>query len=433
MLLLFLNWHSKKNNKSIYGGFMSDFNKIKEAINSKEFKELVISLERLLTSIPAMAPESDGDGEEKKAHALEEYLISLGFPKGEYFYAPDDRVSTKRRPNMLFTLKGKRDEAVWIISHLDVVPPGEASLWKASPWDLQVEGDKIIGRGVEDDQQGLTSSVLASLPFIKEGIVPEYTVKLLFVADEEVGSKYGVCYLLKECNLFKKCDLILVPDGGDPKGETIEIAEKTTIWFKFTVKGEQTHASMPDSGNNAFIAGSDLVLRIHNLQTVFNKKDELFLPNYSTFQPTKKEANVPNVNTIPGEDVFYVDARILPLYKPEEVVDAVKQECRKIEEKYGVKVLCEYDDIEYSPATPVDAKIVTELSKALRRVRGIEPKIIGIGGGTVAAPLREQGFDAAIWSTLDDMAHQPNEYAYITNIIDDAIVMAAIMYGADNI
>ena len=408
---------------------MKEFKKVKDFVEG--LKDEAIRIEELLTSIPAMAPESDGDGEEKKAIALEEYLISLGFPKPEYFYAPDERVSSKRRPNMLFTIQGKQKTSLWIISHLDVVPPGEG--WDASPWKVRQEGDKIIGRGVEDDQQGLTSSVLAALPFIKLGITPEYTIKLLFVADEEVGSKYGVCYLLKEHSLFQKGDLILVPDGGDPKGETIEVAEKTTIWFKFITKGLQTHASMPDSGNNAFVAGSDLVLRLHNLQTVFNKKDTLFAPDYSTFQPTKKEANVPNVNTIPGEDVFYMDARILPLYNPEDIVEAVKKECREVEEKYGVKIDVEYDDIEYSPQTPKDAKVVRELGEALTKIRGINPKIIGIGGGTVAAPLRVKGFEVAMWSSLDDMAHQANEYALLSNIINDAVIMAALMYGVENI
>ncbi len=408
---------------------MKDFKKVQDFVES--LKEEAIRIEKLLTSIPAMAPESDGDGEEKKAIALEKYLISLGFPQPEYFYAPDDRVSSKRRPNMLFTIQGKQKTSLWIISHLDVVPPGEG--WDASPWDLRIEGDKIIGRGVEDDQQGLTSSICAALPFIKLNIIPEYTIKLLFVADEEVGSKYGVCYLLKEHSLFQKGDLILVPDGGDPKGETIEVAEKTTIWFKFITKGLQTHASMPDSGNNAFVAGSDLVLRLHNLQTIFNKKDSLFMPDYSTFQPTKKEANVPNVNTIPGEDVFYMDARVLPLYDPEEIVKAVKKECKEVEEKYGVKITIEYDDIEYSPQTPKDAKVVKELSEALTKIRGIKPKIIGIGGGTVAAPLRVKGFEVAMWSSLDDMAHQANEYALLSNIINDAVIMAALMYGVENI
>ena len=87
----------------------------------------------------------------------------------------------------------------------------------------------------------------------------------------------------------------------------------------------------------------------------------------------------------------------------------------------------EYDEIEHSPATPANAKIVEKLSKALLKMRGFEGRTVGIGGASVAAPLRIAGFDATIWSTLDDMAHQPNEYAILKNIIDDALVMACLM------
>ena len=47
-------------------------------MNSLEFltacKSEIIELQRTLTSIPAIAPEGGGDGEAKKAAALEEWL-----------------------------------------------------------------------------------------------------------------------------------------------------------------------------------------------------------------------------------------------------------------------------------------------------------------------------------------------------------------------
>ena len=58
---------------------MSTFKKITDFIESKT--DDIVGLERLLTSIPAMAPESDGDGELKKCEALEKYLKEAGFQK----------------------------------------------------------------------------------------------------------------------------------------------------------------------------------------------------------------------------------------------------------------------------------------------------------------------------------------------------------------
>ena len=56
----------------------------------------IVALETLLTSIPAIAPEGGGDGEEKKCRALETWLRDNGFDKNgctiERFEAPDSRV-----------------------------------------------------------------------------------------------------------------------------------------------------------------------------------------------------------------------------------------------------------------------------------------------------------------------------------------------------
>ncbi|HGE69534.1 TPA: M20/M25/M40 family metallo-hydrolase, partial [Candidatus Poribacteria bacterium] len=77
--------------------------------------------------------------------------------------------------------------------------------------------------------------------------------------------------------------------------------------------------------------------------------------------------------------------------------------------------------------TPANSPIIQELVKALRELRGIKQKVGGIGGGTVAASFRRIGIHAAVWSTIDDTAHTPNEYAKIENIINDAKVMAYLM------
>ena len=50
------------------------------------------------------------------------------------------------------------------------------------------KNNKLYGRGTEDNQQGIVCSVMAALALKALKITPEYTIKLLFVADEEVGS-----------------------------------------------------------------------------------------------------------------------------------------------------------------------------------------------------------------------------------------------------
>lgn len=390
-------------------------------INLESAKNEMIELEALLTSIPAIAPEGGGDGETEKCNALENWLKEKGFTNIERFEAPDSRVSSGKRPSLVVTIPGQNDsQRIWVAAHMDVVPVGDLSLWNTDPWKMVEKDGKLYGRGVEDNQQGLVSAVFAGLYYIRNKITPAHTVKLLFVADEENGSQYGMIYLINNTDLFRKSDLVVIPDGGDAEGKTIEIAEKNLLWLKVHVQGVQTHGSRPDNGANACLAACDLSVKLHNLEKIFNKTDDLFEPNYSTFQPTKREKNVDSINIIPGEDTFYMDCRILPCYSLETVLNEVEKCCKETETLYKVKIDYSCPQRSESPATDSSSPVAQKLAKAIKKVHNINAKFIGIGGGTVGSELRRNGIDAVVWSSLDDQAHQPNEYCIVNNIIRDS-------------
>ena len=388
----------------------------------------MIELQRLLTAVPAISPQSGGEGEMKKAGALADWLRKNGFPEPEWYYAPDERAAEGRRPSLVVTIPGEKDgPAFWIMSHTDVVPPGEMGLWNSDPYTVVVEDDRLVDRGVEDNQQGLVSSVFAAAALLEHGITPPVPVKLLFVADEENGSEYGIQYLLEKEDLFGPEDYVLVPDGGDPEGQTLEIAEKTTLWLKFRVLGRQCHASRPDQGTNAFTAGSALVCALARLPELFPASDDLFCPPVSTFVPTKKEANVPNVNTLPGEDVFYLDSRILPSIDVDEVFGEMDRMQAAVEKEYGVRVERSVVQRTQSSPTKQDCTLVGLMKDVIKAERGIDAYPVGIGGGTVGAYLRNRGIDTVVWATIDETAHMPNEYCKLKNLVGDARIMARLM------
>ncbi|MFQ3619345.1 MAG: M20 family metallo-hydrolase [Spirochaetales bacterium] len=396
---------------------------------TQHVKEMV-ELQKLLTSIPAIAPESGGEGEQKKAEALVQWLKQHTPFLVESFSVPDLRVPNGSRPNILATLPGKqKSPAFWVLTHLDVVPPGDLSLWRSNPYTLVEEGGKLYGRGVEDNQQGLVCSIFAALSLYHNQLVPSRDVKLLFVSDEELGSSYGIKALLKDHpELFGLGDMFLVPDGGSPDGSIIEIAEKSLLWVKFVVEGKQVHASMPQLGKNAGLAGSDLLVRLAKaLPAQFSETDPLFDPPVSTFSPTKKEANVPNVNTIPGIDSFCFDCRVLPRYSLDTVLGFMDELSHQIEQEYGVQVKREILQKNDSAATPPSSSLVRELKRILAQVRGIEAREVGIGGNTVGVFLRQKGYDTVVWSTLEERAHMPDEYCLIDNLIQVGVVMAHLM------
>lgn len=393
------------------------------------FREEVISLQKELTSRKALGPENGGTGEHEKAEYLKGRLKALSPDHLEEIEAPDGRVERGYRPNLLAKWEGETESpTVWILSHLDIVPPGDLSLWGGDPYVIRVEGDKIIGRGVEDNQHGIVSSYLAVKAVLETGPRPMRSMALAFVADEETGSGYGLDYVLaNHGHFFRAEDLIVVPDGGNEKGTMIEVAEKSMLWMKFTVLGKQCHGSTPEKGRNSLFAAARLIVELENLKKEFGGRDELFKPPVSTFEPTKMEANVPNVNTIPGRDVFYVDCRILPQHDVEQVLGRARDLAESVAGE--LKVSIEVDPIYRQDATAptsITAPVVLALKKAVKRVKGLDAVPMGIGGGTVAAFFRRAGLPAAVWSTEPDTPHQPDEYCLISNVIEDAKVFACI-------
>ncbi len=394
--------------------------------------EYVVDLQRRLTAIPAVGPKNGGPGEEAKAAFVRGHLRSLGFTEIRDYPAPDPSASGGLRPNIAVTVPGRDpSRTFWVISHLDIVPPGDLALWNSDPYELVRRGDLVIGRGVEDNQQGLVSSLLLARYLLETKTIPPVNYGLLFVADEETGSVFGLDYVLRaHPEVFGPDDMFLIPDFGQPDSGMVEVAEKSMFWLQVTVHGRQCHGSTPEKGINSLVAAADLILRIRGLYKEFADADPLFDPPVSTFEPTKKEANVGNINTLPGRDVFYVDMRVLPHYSLDAVLARIEELGREVEREHGARI--EYATVQReqaAPPTPADAGIVTRTMAAIRAVYGGEPKPVGVGGGTVAAFLRRRGHQAVVWATLNHFAHQPNEQASIQATVNDAKVMGLVLLG----
>ena len=407
---------------------MSDITPLDRIVSRIDsYGDAMIKMQYDLTAIPAMSPDNGGDGEFDKAQLILKYLGVMNFPNVVQINAPDSRTSSGIRPNLIVTIPGNNPlRTIWIMTHMDIVPPGELKLWDEDPFRCHVKDGRIYGRGTEDNQQDIVSSIFAAKAFLDEGIRPESTIGLAFVADEETASRFGLSFILQnEKNPFRKTDLIVIPDSGNEDGTMIEIAEKSILWLRFKTIGKQCHASRPGLGRNAFQAASHLVVLLDGLHHIFAASDPFYEPQTSTFQPTKKEPNIPNINTIPGDDVFYMDSRVLPQYRLSDVLHELREMANQIEKQFDVSIeITTVQEVQAPPPTPHDAPVVAALKEAIRLVYNVEATPQGIGGGTIAAIFRENNYPAAVWSRMQHTAHQPNENCLIANMVGNAKVYA---------
>ena len=401
---------------------------IRDIIRSVESSEerMVSDMCRMIR-IPAMSPINDGEGECARADYLQGILE--GFDTVERFDIDDKDHPGIRRANVVARKKGKKRGTVWFITHMDTVPVGNLQDWESDPFEPRVADGRIYGRGTEDNGQSLIGVAAASRAVCKEPFEGK-SLGVAFVADEETGSVYGIKHLI-ESGLFSDDDFIIVPDWGSPGGAMVDVTEKQILWVKVEITGKQTHGSTPNKGVNAFRAGTEFLADlIKGLEERYPKKDGLFRPETSTFEPTKSSANDCSINTIPGYFEFHMDCRILPDYDIDDVFRFMEEVARKHSERTGADIVLKVEQANVSgkPSDP-NTEDYRRFRESIREARGIDVDAVGIGGGTCANFFRLKGMNAYVWGSDGGSLHQPNEYVVVRTMVEDAKAFAAIMYN----
>ena len=396
----------------------------------------IIAMQRELVSRSAVNPEHGGKGEEDKLRWVEAKLEEYGITDIERLDYMDARVSGKVRGNLIARLPGEQAGAaprrtLWLPMHLDVASPGPAGNWISDPFALRVEGDLMYGRGTEDNNQAIVSSLLLLEALNARKIVPPMDIGLIFSSGALANYDIGIKHILKmRPDIFAPDDLILLLDYGSESGDFIEVAEKSNAWYKFTITGKEGHASAPQDGVNAFEAGAELVHSLRALSKIFSEEDPLFVPPHSTFSATLTENYSSAINHIPEQFVFYLDARILPAYTFEEVGSALRELADDTERRERVDI--RFEMVEQTPpasVTPPDAPVVSALAGAIEEQLGVKPRLGGIGGVTMASSIRAAGFYVAAWGMLKNWRNKANEHASIKNHIIQAKVLARLLYS----
>ncbi|MEM2146887.1 MAG: M20 family metallopeptidase, partial [Candidatus Jordarchaeaceae archaeon] len=320
------------------------------------------------------------------------------------------------RTNVVGWVDRGESPTLMIITHLDVVPPGDG--WIYDPFKATSTDGRIAGRGSVDDK-GPMASVLLALQALKEFNFP-IRGRLLFVAvaDEETGNELGIKYLLNEVGLSS--DYALVAEQTNCKA--IEIAEKGRLWVKLKSKGTQGHGSMPEKGMNAIVNLSKVLAQIENLKMEYIEHQLLNSPtvNVGTIQGGVA------TNMVPAFAEATVDIRYLPSQEPKQIVNELRELVKSVKREnpeldIAIEPISSDPPTEVSPEDPV----VRSLVNTVTEVVGTQPKLIGVGGATVAKHCILRGIPTAVFGPGDPKeSHTANE-----SISVDELLAAAKVYA----
>ncbi len=368
------------------------------------------------------------------------YLKKRGFGveyiRGEGAPGDSDRYP---RTNVVARFDGRSiGPTVHFNSHIDVVEAGEG--WSVDPFAGVVRDGRVYGRGACDMKGGLAASIVAAEAFM--AVNPDFpgAIEISGTADEESGGFGGVAHLARLGYFSKpRVDHVIIPEPLNK--DRICLGHRGVWWAEIETKGEIAHGSMPFLGDNA----------IRHMGAVLEAfEDELFpaLDRKQTRMPVVPEGarrSTMNINSIHGgqtEDFrpglpspnvpdwcrLTIDRRFLL----EEDIGDVKGEVAAILERlkrerpkfdYAIRDLMEVLPL----MTERDAPVVAAVAQGIRDVFGKEPDYV-ISPGTYdqkhIARLGHLHDCIAYGPGILDLAHRPDEWVGIADMVESAKVMA---------
>lgn len=401
-------------------------------------REDLVGLTQDLIRIPTVNP--PGDAYVPCAEFIGERLRKRGFEvlyiRGEG--TPGDSAAYPRT-NVIARIEGKRPgPCVHFNSHIDVVATGEG--WTQDPFAGTVKDGKVYGRGACDMKGGLAASIIALEALLEMGFDWPGALEISGTVDEETGGYGGVAYLAKQGYFSKpRVDQVIIPEPLNP--DRICLGHRGVWWAEIETFGHIAHGSMPFLGDCA-------VRHMGAVMERFERDLYPALANKRTSMPVVPEGakqSTMNINSIHGGlgDSFEgLPSALVPdscrmvidrRYLIEESYDEVKGEVVEILEglkrerpkfDYALKELWTVGPT----MTERNAPVVQAVAAAIEGVLG-KPADYVVSPGTYdqkhVARIGHLHDCIAYGPGILDLAHQPDEFVGIDDMVASAKVMAA--------
>jgi succinyl-diaminopimelate desuccinylase len=410
-----------------------------------ERRDDLVELTRALIRFPTVNP--PGEAYRPCAEFIGDRLRTRGFTV-DYVHAAGTPGDNERYPriNVIARRAGAAPgPCLHFNSHIDVVQSGAG--WTLDPFAAVVKDGRVYGRGACDMKGGLAASIIAVEALIESAATLPGTLEISGTVDEESGG-YGGVHYLAERGWFSppRVDHVIIPEPLNV--DRVCIGHRGVWWAEIETHGRMAHGSMPFLGDCA----------VRHMHAVVDRFERDLYPKLAARRtdmpvvPSGARHSTLNINSIHGGQAetsgypapvvpdscrMVIDRRLLI----EENVDAAKGEVRElleqlVKERAGFRYSIR-DIFEVRPTmADRDGPVARSTAAAIRRVIGRDPEFICSPGTYDQKHIDRVGKlrDCIAYGPgILDLAHQPDEYVVIEDMVNSAKVMAlaarSLLYG----
>ena len=398
----------------------------------------LVDLTQALVRVPTVNP--PGEAYTDCAELIGRRLATRGFAV-EYLRATGARADSARYPrtNVVARLEGDRPgPCVHFNGHIDVVDPGQG--WSVDPFAGTVRDGRIYGRGTCDMKGGIAASIIAAEAILAEGIRFPGAIEISGTVDEETGGYAGVAWLAERGRFSRpRVDHVIIPEPLQV--DRVCLGHRGVWWAEVEMRGRIAHGSMPFLGVSAIRGMAAFLGMVERELYPALERRRTRMP----VVPDGARSSTLNFNSIHGGMAESFDGPPAPLvadscrlvldrrYLIEESLDDVKREIvglldRTVKERAGLSYSVR-DIMTFAPTlTEPDAPVVRALDAEIARVLGVQPTHIASPGTYDQKHIARVGHlhDCVAYGPgLLELAHQPDEFVVIDDMVASAKVMAA--------
>ncbi len=401
----------------------------------------LVELTQALIRIPTLNP--PGNNYRDICEFLQTRLKRSGFDcellRAKGAFADSDEYP---RYNLIAHKEGlESGDCVHFNSHVDVVRVGSG--WTFDPFAGTVKDNKIYGRGACDMKGGLATSIIAVEAFLACH-APSFpgAIEISATADEESGGFSGVAWLA-ERGWFspQRVQHVIIPEPLHKN--RICLGHRGVWWAELETKGRMAHGSMPFLGDCA----------VRHMSAILEEIEKTLIPKLATKNtsmpvvPPQARQSTLNINSIHGgASEFDKDESGFPSacvpdrcrividrrYLVEETLEEVKSEFVEMlndvaSRRAGLKF--EMRDLFSVQPTLTDKKapVVVQVKNAIQKVLGADAEFV-VSPGTYDQKhidrIGQLKNCIAYGPGLLDLAHKPDEWIAIDDMLDSAKVMS---------
>ncbi|WP_130805803.1 Sapep family Mn(2+)-dependent dipeptidase [Senegalia massiliensis] len=318
--------------------------------------------------------------------------------------AKDLGFKTKNIDNYIgYAEYGEGEDYIGVLGHLDVVDVGEG--WKSPPFNAEIRNEKIYGRGVLDNKGPIMSSLFALYAIKQSNLNINKKIRIIFGTDEESGFSDIPYYLKHE----KPPILGFTPDCKYP----VVYGERGRANILLTIKYSDENYEEKTKEFFYFINEYILLSKSNGERLGIDYSDKEF----GTMEMKNFKAGIKDSHLI-----FHMSLSYPATVNIDGILEKIKL---KLTDNIKLKLLLNYNPIKFEK----ESFLVKSLQKAYEDITGLDGTPVTTTGGTYAKVMPNIVPFGPSFPGQKGIAHNPNEYMDIEDIVLNAKIFANAIYN----